>query len=349
MKLAYLILAHKDPVHVGRLVRRLQHPGAAVFLHIDKKSPIGPFREALEGLDVTVLENRVKVYWAGFSGLRAIMKLVDASLRDSRNFTHFCLLSGSDYPIKSNQQIFEFLSREPKNFVSVAKNLSDTTHRNAVNGFHFKDVPWLNPKVPVENFTDRILCFVLNRTVWALRLHRARRKTPPGFDFYCGSTWWCLRREAVMYIRDFCRENPRIYNYNRFVHAPDEILIHSILMNARLDFLDIDAEQVAVSPASFSSPDHVYGVHYIDWRNKGSHPKVLTKGDFGSLRESAALFARKFDSLSSAALLDMIDANLLRDAQGLHGLQEVRPVHGRARAGRGGGAPTDRSGGRRTA
>ena len=314
MKLAYLILAHKDPAHVRRLVQEIQHPRASVFLHVDKKSPIRPFRESLGGLDVTLLEDRTKVYWASFSTLKGIMKVIEASLSDPKKFSRFCLLSGSDYPIKPNQYIFEFLSESENNFLDISVNLSSDSNRNAVTGYHFKDVPWLNPMVSAEGFTDKVLTFALNRTVWALGLDKRRRSPPPGFDFYRGSTWWCLTREAVEYVRDFCRNDPRIYNYSRFVHAPDEVLIHSILMNARSDFLDIDAARVAVSPASFASADNVYGVHYIDWRNEGSHPRVLTSDDFEGLRQSTALFARKFDPLASAALLDMIDAHLLHES-----------------------------------
>ena len=325
MKLAYLILAHKDPAHVGRVVRRLQHPDASVFVHIDKKSAIEPFRESLEGLDVTVLENRIKVYWAGFSSLQAIMNMIDEALRDPRQFSHFCLLSGSDYPIKSNRQIFEFLTREPKNFVNVGTNLSASSHRNAISGFHFKDIPWLNPKVPVETIADRVLSFLCNRAIWAVQLDKRKRRLPAGFDFYRGSAWWCLTRQTAEHVRAFCREHPTIYNFNRFAHAPDEILIQSILMNSRAGRLEIDEEQLDALPASFSAPDNVYGLHYIDWRNQGSHPKILTQEDFANLRDTPALFARKFDPNTSAAVLDLIDAHLLDDAPDADRAGDTKP------------------------
>lgn len=44
MKIAYLILAHADAPHLGRLVRALAGEDIGIFIHIDKKSDEAPFR-----------------------------------------------------------------------------------------------------------------------------------------------------------------------------------------------------------------------------------------------------------------------------------------------------------------
>ena len=66
MKIAYLILAHAAPNHAGRLVESLRHSSATVFMHVDAKSDIAPFRP-LARLGVRFTPGRIPVYWGDYS------------------------------------------------------------------------------------------------------------------------------------------------------------------------------------------------------------------------------------------------------------------------------------------
>jgi len=46
MKIAYLILAHKDPAHIGRLTRALSDSGD-VYIHIDSRFDEDTFRNSV--------------------------------------------------------------------------------------------------------------------------------------------------------------------------------------------------------------------------------------------------------------------------------------------------------------
>jgi hypothetical protein len=50
---------------------------------------------------------------------------------------------------------------------------------------------------------------------------------------------------------------------------------------------------------------------YIDWSAGGPNPKVLDEHDFEPIEKSRMLFARKFEVLKSATLMNLIDTKLL--------------------------------------
>ena len=108
MRLAYLILAHNTPNHLCRLVRALNSPNAVFFIHVDRKSTIRSYRDSLSQPKVTFLEDRVDVYWDGFSRVDATIKLINESLNCSPESGYLVLLSASDYPLRSPTYIEDF-------------------------------------------------------------------------------------------------------------------------------------------------------------------------------------------------------------------------------------------------
>ena len=66
MRIAYLILCHTDPKHIERLAEKLtKGTNNEVFVHVDKKSDILPFKQELKRLGQVahVLEKRTSVFW----------------------------------------------------------------------------------------------------------------------------------------------------------------------------------------------------------------------------------------------------------------------------------------------
>jgi hypothetical protein len=112
-KIAYLILAHTDPEHLHRLVKALDCH-ADFYVHIDKKSSIGDFLFLKNICNVFLTKQRVSVTWAGISMVDAICNLIVAALANKKSYSHFVLISGSDYPIKPAEFIVEFLNNNDK-------------------------------------------------------------------------------------------------------------------------------------------------------------------------------------------------------------------------------------------
>ncbi len=71
MNIAYLIIAHTDPIQVSRLIHSLHiEKRTHFFVHIDGKTDENLFIKEIGNDDyITYVKNRVKVYWGGvFTG-----------------------------------------------------------------------------------------------------------------------------------------------------------------------------------------------------------------------------------------------------------------------------------------
>src|SRR6476660_8705713 len=103
MRIAYLIMAYDQPDHLHRMVKALDCDGVSFYIHIDNKVELSTFRpEMLEKENVHFLRTRVDIQWMGFSQVEAILMLMQEALKEASRFDYCVLLSGSDYPIKSN-------------------------------------------------------------------------------------------------------------------------------------------------------------------------------------------------------------------------------------------------------
>ena len=102
---AYLILAHNDPSLLKTLVSCLDDSRNDIYVHWDAKSGEAPELQT-NNAHLYVLENRVKVNWAGFSMVEAEYRLFKAAY-DNGPYVYYHLLSGADLPIKSQDYIHE--------------------------------------------------------------------------------------------------------------------------------------------------------------------------------------------------------------------------------------------------
>lgn len=83
MKLAYLIVAHKNPVQLARLVKSLDSQNVEFYIHLDKKVNARPFINELEKLtigNIYFIKKRVNVIWAGYSQIEAILNSMNEML-----------------------------------------------------------------------------------------------------------------------------------------------------------------------------------------------------------------------------------------------------------------------------
>jgi len=110
---AYLILAHGNPEQLARLVAALP-ANSPVLIHFDLRADAALYERA-----VKLLSNRPrlqfvkrhKCWWGAFGIVRGTISLIQALIATDMHFDYATLLSGSDYPIKSNYEIAMFLDR----------------------------------------------------------------------------------------------------------------------------------------------------------------------------------------------------------------------------------------------
>ena len=109
MQINYIILTHKSPTQLERLIAKLDDEEATFFVHIDLKTNIEQFKY-LQKENVIFLEDRVDVVWGDFSIVQATLNAMKSVVAHKNN-GYTILLSGQDYPIKSKTAIKEYLSK----------------------------------------------------------------------------------------------------------------------------------------------------------------------------------------------------------------------------------------------
>jgi len=125
VKMAYLVLAHHDPIHLERLVKSIDY-NAHIFIHLDQKTNIDSYIHIADMKSVDFIPERIKVYWGGVSMVKAILNLIKTALASKENFSHLVLLSGSDYPIKPVSTFYDFLKSNPDRQFIKLTNLNES-------------------------------------------------------------------------------------------------------------------------------------------------------------------------------------------------------------------------------
>ena len=77
----YLLLVHKEPLQVLRLINRLKDGSSSFFIHVDKKSELSDFTSVINGDNIIYLQNRTNTIWGDFSKILAVIELIKLSLK----------------------------------------------------------------------------------------------------------------------------------------------------------------------------------------------------------------------------------------------------------------------------
>ena len=284
MRTAFIILAHKQPAQLHRLLTRLQHPNIDCFVHIDAKCKIEEYAEALSLPQVYTVTSRVNVTWAGLGIVQATLNGMEATRRSGKSYTYITMLSGQDYVIKTTEQIYHTLTQpNNKQYIGLITEEELKPMMSKVNNYHLVEYNFPG-KYKFANLLTKIL---------------PARKPPCGLKIYSGSAWWTLTQDCVNYLLDYIRENPALVRYFKLTWGSDEFIFQTILMG---------------SP--YKEALTGYDLHYIDWgsdRTLGqNHPKTLGLEDVDAMLKSDRLVARKFEMDKNPALLDKIDEELKR-------------------------------------
>jgi len=279
--IAYLVLAHANPVLVGRLIDRLSHPADKIFLHVDARANADAFRST----GATLIENRVSVHWSGFSMVQATLNLLETAFASGAN--RFVLLSGQDYPVKPLRVIREFLVQNLEYLQVDFLPTDGIFYRRATTRF-LGDRQLLNPREGQ---------YVLRHFASSVSRWLPRQSHP--LAVYYGPSWWALTREAVREILD-----TPLQSFRR-VQCPDEMYFQTLLKSSSRA-KNIAFDQV---DGGYTAPKHRAALHYVNWeRPNPGNPRTLNMEDFEDIIRSNALFARKMGPTTSVELMDAVDA-----------------------------------------
>lgn len=268
MKIAYLILAHKNSSQLIDLIELLDNKNVCFFIHVDARSDIMENLSVLEDrCDVFFLKSRKNIYLSGYNSVIATLLLLEECLNKS-DADYISLHSGQDLPIKSNDKIIEYMeANQGLEFIEFFKLPSKFWG----GGLERIEYYW---------FRDDLRGKDARKLAELQQLVGLKREYIKGVEPYGGSQWWTISRGCAEYVLKYTKENDAFCTYYRFTLVPNEMFFQTIILNS-------DYKKNVVNN----------NLRYIDWSAGEEHPKTLIfKEDYSKLVLSNRLFARKFDS-----------------------------------------------------
>lgn len=302
MKIAYLILAHTDPYQLKRLIKALYVENSTFFfVHIDAKQNIFPFIKALQDCsNCSFINRRIAINWGGYSLCKAERELLHESLNYKIKCDRFVLLSGLDYPLWSNERMFEEYRNNPNKLYVKAYNLSiiDTPKKIPlrIQTYHFRDLSIKNIK---------LRRYIIGSLMRLMNILPIKKKKVIQFDdklwqVWGGSQWFNITRDCALYMLEVMENNKKLCKYFKTSLAPDELMIQTIIFNSPYKkYADAFEEN-----GKYPGLEETSCTHYIEYK---SAQKVFTEIDFEKLIDSGKMFCRKTQSGKSDILMRMID------------------------------------------
>ncbi|XP_025163648.1 xylosyltransferase oxt isoform X3 [Harpegnathos saltator] len=299
-RIAYLLTVNgRASRQVKRLINILYHPSHLFYIHVDARQDY-LYREILE-VEKSCKLNNIKVargeglrhasIWGGASLLTTLLKSAQQMLAHHHHWDFLVNLSESDFPVKSNNQLIEFLSwNKGMNFVK--------SHGREVQRF-------ITKQGLDKTFVE------CEARMWRV----GDRKLPDGIQVDGGSDWIALSRDFVEYVAN---PNPdllvaSLLKLFKYTLLPAESFFHTVLRNSRFCSTYIDNN-----------------LHVTNWKRKlgckcqykavvdwcGCSPNDFKLEDFNRIRNTAdrnLFFARKFEPIIDQRIVNKVEEWLYPD------------------------------------
>ena len=263
MKIAHLILAHKNPDQLELLIQALQHPEFNIFVHLDGKADEKKFGFLDSYQNVSKIVKRASVYWAGYGTIEATLNGFEQII--PLRFDYINVMSAQDYLIKTPQEIYKFFEENAGTEFISCESIKNEWKEAAsrVTNYHL-----INYRFPGRHRIEKMITALL-----------PARRPPLGYEIVGRANWFALTNAAAEYIFNFQKSRREYVRYFRFCWGADEFFFATILFNSSF--------KKKLKP----------NLTYVDWSiiKEPGHPKILGSEDFQKLVNSKKLFARKFD------------------------------------------------------
>ena len=283
MRKAYLFLVHKNPKQINILIKQLlSDKESDIYIHVNKKSEeIIP--EIYVDKRIVILENNIEVYWGNETINDALILLLRRALDSKIDYKYFSYRTGQDIQVKKG--INDFLKKnEGKIFINPRHikqtdifygHLAVRWPEKTRHLFNSKWNPWR---------IYRKLLLVINK--YKNILLKVDSVLPNEMELFWSRFWGFLPQDVARYIVQFIDNNTWFVNLFRSTLVPDEMFIPTIIMNSSF------ANRVA------------YDDLCLLVGHKNNHPTIITSEDIMTINNSGSFFARKFDCLIDAKVVN---------------------------------------------
>ncbi len=306
MAITYLVLAHKNPAQVRRLLAKLHTADVSFLIAVNIRSNFHEFQKEFRKLPSEIsyqfVHPRYDSEWGQVGIVRASLQGLKMAMDQSPVPEYIVQISGQSYPILSKHKIVEhFRSLHGKSIMQCLPFPFPSWPDGGwlrIRKYHYftpKCLPFNKTRreyptdISSRSLTERVLNYFLEKRFPLPRVF------PCGLTPCGGSQWWGITSKMAEYILKFHNAHPEALEFHRYTLMPDEIYFSSI---------------IGSSPEWTKTITQTH-LHYCDW-SKPIHPAILTMEYADTLKsQKDHLFARKFDVMVDSEILDWIDCNLL--------------------------------------
>ena len=307
MKVAALILAHKNEEQLKRLISVLQHPSVDIYVHLDKKSSLSP--ADFQSSDVQFTEKRIDISLFDFSMVDAEVELLRTASSHGK-YGYYILLSGQDYPLRHIDDIYDYLCQNyPKPLIEVISPeiVPMFGHifrypyvlkkfKVAFESFLHKKRP--NKSIYPYKYISEGIVYVASLVKGLFVKNPEQRLKAMGIDSYFGSQWWILPDTVISHIFEYY-ENEVFCDCIRECYSCDETFFQTAIM------VHADRYGITINEKGYY-PNKKWFTIFLH-----QHPIFLTQHHFDQLISTKKIFARKFDVDTDSVILDMLDQHNL--------------------------------------
>lgn len=267
-KHAFLIMARSYSLQLNMLLEALDYPDNEVYLHVDRKNNYNIDRRYVSRYSKIIIITSTDVNWGGYSLINAELALLRASI--PRHYQYYHLLSESDLPIKSNQEIHNFFDESGKEFVEL-----DSLNAPC-------DIRRIKYYFPLQEYAGKhrgIIWLVQKCYMYLQQLVGVNRLRYHEFSkLGKGSNWFSITDECAQYVVSCEKQIQSIFRNGQ---AADELFMQTLILNSQF--------KNRLAGPNFGAS------RYILW-NGASSPAILSgDNDLQRLIKSSMMFARKFD------------------------------------------------------
>lgn len=289
--IAYLILVHRLPDQFKRLFKAIYDPANLYLIHIDKKANLEIGEDVNVFLqnypNVHILESK-NVVWGGYSMVQAELDGMKYLLEMNSKWDYFINLSGQDYPLKSQEIIKDFLSKNNgKSYIKIAdqeKSRPDTMNR--IENYFEEAEDKISEKTHTRGFMKDVIPYI-------------------------GGQWMILTRSCCEFI---CHstEVKKFEDYYLNTLIADESFFQTVLMNTSFDGILVDDDKRAII--------------WIPDGDIKLRPKTFTETDLDFLQTGNHLFARKFDDNIDKQIIEGIQTHYNEPFKTLIKINDIRDI-----------------------
>ena len=215
MKIALLIFVHHNTSILKRFISAMDDPRFDIFIHVDAKKNIDDFHfetYQLKHSKLHFVPGRIRAYWGDISLSDAMISAYRYAMSVG-HYDWFLTLSGEDYPIQSNDQIYAGLCNRKTDAIRTVKCYAYRYERYLF---------W--------KLQNKWLVRAISKAIDILRIKKTTLMIDgKPWQICVSSQWHALTKASVQCVIKTVDNHPEIRRYFKYAYAPDEMVIPTIL------------------------------------------------------------------------------------------------------------------------